>query len=134
MGTLREEVHQLLEDDAKLHTGTELGSLLGKYATEPYGVMFLAPPVNPAPPYIIFYINAESGRFPRDITINVTAYGNNFEAVLKRVYDLLHKTQITATDYSVKMMVYDWSSPDMFDDDLKCYKKSQRYWVKGIKV
>ena len=136
MATLKEAIVAILDTDAQLTAAGKLGntSLLGRSAATPYGIYFSSPPetIDLADGnYITYFINTQAGRKPRDIFINITAWGNNFEAVLKRVYDLLHNASITATDFSVKMIKYDFSGPETFDDEKKAYFRQDRFWVKG---
>ena len=138
MATLKEAIYKLLQDDAKLHNGTELGSLLGKYATAPYGIYFTTPPVEPAPPVVTYFINAQAIRSQelslRDIFINITAWGANFEAVITRIYDLLNGARLTTTDFLTLMLYWDGAGPELFDEDLHCYYRQDRFFAKAIKV
>jgi hypothetical protein len=135
MPTLREAIYTILETDAKLHTGTELGSLLDHYGTAPYGVFFSHPPPQPDLPLVTYSFTAQSQRFPRQSFLTITVWGNNFEAVHKRIYSLLNDAlPITASDSSVKMIKWEWAGPELWDDDLKCYYQQQRYEIKGIVI
>jgi len=125
--TLKEYIYQLLRDDATLHT------LLSRTET-PYGVYFMSPPAKPEFPMITYFINSQSGRFPREIAINVTVFGDNFEEVHNRIYELLHDIIPTSiSDCVPKMLKWDWSSPEMFDDSYKIFYRQDRYIVKGLK-
>jgi len=132
--TLRESIYKLLQDDAKLHTGTELGSLLGHYGTAPYGVFFGNPPASPSLPLVTYFFSSQTGRRPREIYINITAWGNNFEAIQNRIYTLLHKATINSTDYFTLMLKWDWAGPEIFDDNLKCYVNQHRFIAKGMRL
>lgn len=129
MATLREAIYKILSDDAKLSAAGTLGNLLGYHATnKPNCVYFMNPPEEPELPLLTYFISSENDNFPRTILFNFTAWGNNFEAILRRVYTLLQKKiEITATDYSTKALLFDWQSADMWDDDLKCYYKQTGY-------
>ena len=136
MATLKEAIVAILKTDAQLTAAGKLGnsSLLGRSTADPYGIYFSAPPesVDLADGnYITYFVNTQSGRKPRDIFVNITAWGNNFEAVLKRVYALLHDATVVATDFSVKMIKWDFAGPELFDSDKKCYYVQHRFWVKG---
>jgi len=127
MAILKEYIYQLLRDDATLHT------LLSKAET-PYGVYFMSPPAKPEFPLITYFVGPQSGRFPRDITINITAWGNNFEAVQNRIYELLHDVVPTGiSDCTPKMLKWDWAAPELFDDDYKIYYRQDRYILKVLK-
>jgi len=132
--TLRQAIYAILEADAQLHTGAELGSLLGHYSAEPYGLYFLSPPKVPSLPLVTYFFSAQGERKPRQLFLNITAWGDNYEAILERIYSLLSDTQITATDFSVKMLKWDWAGPELFDDDLKCYYQQHRYLCKAWKL
>lgn len=136
MATLKEAIVAILQTDAQLTTAGKLGhtSLLGRPAASPYGVYFSAPPkvIDLADgSFLTYFVNSQAGRRPRNIFINITAWGNNFETVMSRVYALLHDASITATDFAVKMIKYDFSGPELFDDEKKCYTRQDRFWVKG---
>jgi len=133
MATFREAIYKILQDDAKLTGAGQLGTLLGHSATAPYGVFFHHPPAEPSLPLITYFINAQSGRMPRDIFINVTAWGNNYEAVLNRVHTLLHDTRLTITDFVPLMLKWEGAGAELWDDDLKCYYRQDRYWARVIK-
>ena len=136
MATLREAICRILDDDAKLSAAGTLGNLLSYNATtKPDCVFFMNPPDEPKLPLLTYFISSENNDFPRTIFFNFTAWGNNFEAILARVYDLLHKkNEITASDYSTKALLFDWQSADMWDDDLKCYYKQARYRAIAVNV
>ncbi len=136
MATLKEAIVAILKTDAQLTGAGKLGnaSLLGRSAADPFGIYFANPPekIDLADgDYITYFISVQSGRKPRDIFINITAWGNNFEAILERVYDLLHDTGITSTDFRTLMLKFDFAGPELFDDDKKCYYRQDRFWVKG---
>jgi len=137
--TLKEAIYKLLQDDAKLHTGTELGSLLAHYAASPYGIFFSTPPAEPSLPLVTYFISGQSvggnsNAAERDIFINVTAWGSNFEAVQNRIYALLHNARLVTTDYQMLMIQWDQALAELWDAELKCYYRQDRYWLKGLKV
>lgn len=136
MATLKEAIVAILKADAQLTGAGKLGntSLLGRSADDPFGIYFSAPAetVDLADGnYITYFVGPQSARKPRDIFINITAWGNNFEAVLERVYDLLHDATVTATDLRVLMIKFEFGGPELFDDDKKAYFRQDRFWVKG---
>ena len=131
MATLRTAIWTIIRADAQLHTGTELGSLLGHWATEPYGLYWGWPPENHDLPVLAMRIIAEGSRRPRDITFQFIAFAENYEAILKRVRTLLHDVIPTADDFTVLMTKWDGASPELFDDDLKSRYQTNRFWVKG---
>jgi hypothetical protein len=136
MATLREAICKIIDDDAKLTAAGTLGNLLSYNATsKPDCFIHANSPETPAIPYLTYFISDETSFFPRNIFFNFTAWGNNFEAILARVYDLLHKKiEITASDYSTKAVLFEWASADLWDDDLKCYYKQARYRVITVKI
>lgn len=133
MATYREAIYKILQDDAKLTGAGKLGLLLGHSTTAPYGVYFHHPPAEPSLPLVTYFISAQSRRFPRDIFINITAWGNNYEAVLNRIDTLLNGARLTVTDVVPLMLKGEGAGPDLWDDDLKCYYRQDRYWAKVIK-
>ena len=136
MGTLREDIYSLLEADAQLDTGTELGTFLHKTTTAPYGVYFLAPPETPDFPILTYYFSAQEGKRPRSLFLNFTAFSKDFlfESILNRVHILLNNQIVTPSDFTHLMMKFDWASSEMFDDDYKIYKLINRYLLKAWKT
>lgn len=132
MATLKEAIYKILQDDAKLSTTGHLGNLLGKSTVAPYGVYYQNPPTTPVAPYITYSVVSMSERMPRVIAYNVMVWGDNFEAIHKLVYGLLHKKRLVITDYSSPMIFWDWSAPEMWHEDLKIYFQQQRYIVKAV--
>lgn len=137
MATLKEAIYGILSADAQL-TGvdgdgnTRMGTLLGQSGTAPYGVYFMAPPDQAALPYVTYYIPASTGRFPRTIMINFVAWGDNFEAILRRIYQLLHDAQTTSADFRAMMLKWDNGGAELWDDDLKCYYCTHTFICKAI--
>ncbi len=134
MATMKEAIYALLYADAQVNAGVQLGALLGHSAAAPYGIYFMAPPKNPDLPLITYFINAQSGRFPRIISVSITAWGNNFEAIQNRIYDLLHKVSLITADYSTKLLIWDNASAEIWDDNLKIYFRQDRFLAKGIVI
>ncbi len=126
MATLKETVYQTLRDDEPLHT------LLGKTAT-PYGVYWLAPPKVPAFPLLTYFINTQINDFPREIPFMITAWSDNFTLILDRVYTLLHEKTIVATDYGHITLIYDWSSPELYDDNYHIHYRQDRFIATAIR-
>jgi len=134
MATFKECIYKILQDDAKLNEAGKLGALLGHYSTAPYGIFFSHPPEEPDLPLVTYFISAQTGRFPRSIFVNLTAWGDNFEAAQNRIYALLHNASIVSTDFKTLMLKWDWAGPELFGDDLKCYYQQVRYLYKAIKL
>lgn len=129
MATFREAIYDILNTDAQSAVAGSLGVLLGYNAlTKPNCVFYMNPPVEPVLPLVTYFINTQVDHFPRVVTVSITAWGSNFSDVHKRVFDLLHKKiEIVATDFSVKAVLFDWSGPDLWDEDLQTYYCQQRY-------
>lgn len=137
--TLKEAIYKLLQDDAKLHTGTELGTLLGHYSAAPYGVYFSTPPAEPSLPLVTYFLSGQSAggnanAAERDIFVNITAWGSNFESVQNRIYTLLHNVRLSTSDYHMLLVQWDQALAELWDEQLKCYYRQDRYWLKGLKV
>ena len=124
--TLREKIYTTLRDD------TTLRNLLGKTQT-PYGIYLLSPPEVPQFPIITYFIGPQTGKMPRDITINITAWGSNYEEVQNRVYELLNRKIFQTDDFFQLLLTWDWASPEMWDDNFKVYYRQDRYIAKVIK-
>ena len=74
------------------------------------------------------------GRFPRDLYLDVTAWGDNYQDVLDRVYDLLHEKKLTSTDYKLMMLKWDSAMPEQYAEDLHVYFQKHRYLCRTIKL
>jgi hypothetical protein len=127
MSTLRAVIYSTLKDDPQLQT------LLDK-SSDPFGIYWHHPPQNPNFPIITFFIGSESDNFPRQIPYMITAWTGNFAAVLNRIFDLFHdKTLQELDDYGFVLSRYDWSSPEMYDEEYKIHYRQDRYILTGIK-
>jgi hypothetical protein len=135
--TLKQCIYALLAADAQVTDSGHLGDMLGLSASAPYGVYFQHPPEDinfESNSVITFFINSMAGRFPREIYFNVTAWGDNFEAILNRCYALLHNASLNSlSDYTGLMIKWNYSGPELYSDELRVYSQQQRYLIKGIK-
>ena len=134
--TFSETLCSILKADAQLSDAGTLGAYLDKAATAPYGVYFAFSPTI-ALPSLVFFFNVQSGDFPRTIGFNITVYGTIYELALRRVYTLLHakvSSFAACTDIRLLQVKYDWSSPDRYDEELKCYYRQDRYLAQGIYI
>lgn len=132
MPSFREAIGSILNTDAQSAVAGSLGVLLGyNVVTKPRCVYYINGPDKPVLPILTYSIIAQNEAFPQTIIWGFTAWSgtdNNFEAILKRVFDLLHKRhEITADDYSVKSIRYDDSPGDLYDENLKSYYRQDRY-------
>lgn len=129
MATFRESLYAILLTDAQSAVAGSLGVLLEYNAvTKPRCVYYINAPDKPVLPILTYSSVTQNEAFPRTIIWGFTAWGNNFEAVLKRVFELMHKRHaIEASDYSVKSMKFEGSSPDLWDVNLKSYYRQDRY-------
>jgi len=137
--TLLETIQKILKDDAKVTSSGHLGhtSLLGKSSISPYGIYYINPPEPPDIPQVVFQLGSTSSStaLPTNITLMLSAYGNNYEEILNCVYSLLQGTVISGiSDYKVLVIFREWESPVMFDDELKIYYRHVRYMVKGVPI
>ncbi len=136
MGTLRSDIYDVLQADAQLDTGTELGTLLGLSATEPYGVYLVYPPESvdyETKSVITYSVLTEAGKLPRDIYLTFTAWGGNYVDIQARIYTLLHEIQLTPTDFEMLQIQWDWAGPDSYDEGRHTYYQQHRYLVKAVK-
>ena len=128
MATFREAITTLLHEDATLRTLLESNA-----TTKPRCVFFGFPPERVNTPLLTYRVAAETGFLPRSIFVDIIAWGGDTAAILDRVQDILHKRrEITATDFSVKGLLYESSGAELFDIDLKCYYQRARY--RGVVV
>lgn len=138
MATVKETLYSILQADAQLTGGGQLGDLLGKSATTPFGIYFSSPPVEPDPSYITYFISGKNNQKPENIFLNITAWGDNFEAILSRIRTLLDvdagknsNSFAGASDYSVKYFEFESEFPESYDDDLKAYFQTIRFRIQG---
>lgn len=135
MATLKETVFAILKADAEKTADGTLGCLLGYNAgSKANCVFFMSPPENITLPVLTYYVLSEGGNFPHDLYVMVTCWGGDYEAVMERVRALLHNVRIDTADFAVKMCKYEWSSADIYDDNLKVYTRRDRYWLRGVKI
>lgn len=126
---LDEVIYDILHTDAQDTTSGRLGDLLGYNATTKPRCVFLEyPPERVDTPIITLAIIADAGRFPRDRFYGITVWGGEHDTILHRVWELLHKkTELTATDFSIKAILFDNCGSELYDEDLKVYYKQARY-------
>ena len=142
MPTLRQTIFTILNTDAQSAVAGSLGVLLGYNAvTKPNPVLFRNSPEKPKAPYLTYSIGSQSREGgstelnPRNLFFTITAWGDNFDAVLERVFDLLQKKKgLTATDFSIKAILFDTAGPELFDDDLKIYYRADVFMTKAVKI
>lgn len=129
MPTFKDTIYDILHTDAQDVTSGLLGDLLGYNAsTKPRCVFFTSPPERVDTPIVTYSIIAEGGFFPRDVFLGITVWGGSHDEILERIWNLLHKRiQLTATDFSIKALLYDGSGPEIWDENLKVYYKQARY-------
>lgn len=137
MSTLKTEFYNILATDAQSSSAGSLGMLLNMKSTEPYGIYFRNPPKEidfSSYSIITYFINSMAGDFPRDIYFNVTAWGNNFEAILNRCYDLLHDTRIeNVTDYKFLKCEFNNAGAELQSELFDVYFQVNRYLIRGVK-
>ena len=141
MATLKEQLVTILQTDAQDNTAGRLGALLGKSATAPYGIYYQNPPAEPDSSFITYHINFMTDNRPRMIFMNITAWGDNFEAIQNRIYALLHREAglnscsfVGVTDYTMQYFEWESALPELYDDDLRIYHQTHRFLAKGWKT
>jgi hypothetical protein len=136
VATFKEALYDILLTDAQSAVAGSLGVLLGyNAATKPRCVYYQNGPENPTLPILTYSVVAQNSSFPRTMLFGFTAWGNNFEAVQQRVFDLMHKRlEITATDFSVKAFLMDSTGPELWDTNLKCYYRQDTYRAIAVKT
>lgn len=138
MADVRNLIVSTLKADAQLSGAGKLGnsSLIGKPSVAPYGIYNAFPPEEPDFPLLTYQHITETGRRPRIIIIQFTAWGGVPENILDRVYMLFHRQESvfsTATDFAVFACFWDWSGPDINDANHRVWVKSHRYLLKAYK-
>lgn len=142
MASLKSEIYALLEADAQLTGAGKLGSWLAMSTTAPYGVYYRTHPdsINfDTYEILTYFISSQVAVGPpsiaqRDIYLNITAWGKDFDSILDRVYDLLHNISLTTTDYKVLEIKWDFAGPESFDEFNRVDYRQDRYKIKAIKV
>lgn len=134
MATVRAAIYKILQDDAKIGAEGHLGNLLNHTSDPPYGVFFVNPPETPNFPLITYQVIGETGKFPfpRDMFMDVTAWGDSCDAIQEVVHTLLDDARVTATDLVVLMLRWIWAGPDIFDDNYKVYTRRHRFQIRGV--
>jgi hypothetical protein len=127
MTTLRETVFSTLQGDATLRTA------LSKTAT-PYGVYAAFPSPKPVFPIVTVAELAAQGDFPRAGHYQFTVWYGNIETISVRIYDLLHNKAFSVSDFGFVTFLFDWSSPEMYDDNWHINYRHFRYAYTGIKA
>ena len=97
----------------------------------PYGVYYQTPKKDITPPLITFSFPGRSrpGEVRQNIYLSITAWGNNFLEIQDAVYSLFHKKSPVLTGYRILMIKYIESSPELWDDRLQCFYRSDRYEI-----
>lgn len=129
MATLQEAIATVLNDDAKITIAGHLGNLLGYNAsTKPNCVFYQYPQADIPTPLVSYRFSGESGRFPRNVFLDIVAWGGSFRAIQDRVWSLLDaRIGTTATDCQIKGILFESAGPELYDDDLKCHFQRSRY-------
>lgn len=134
MAKLKAEIYGLLETDAKLSGSDNLGhtSRLNQSSTKPYGIHFRNPPDDidfETVSVLTYFISSLTGEKPVDMFLTLTAWGSKYEAILERVYDLLHRRQadISPSDYVCLLILRDFVGPESFDEARRQYYRQDRY-------
>lgn len=117
---LRRYIHTTMRDDELLR------SILDKSAT-PYGVYVENTKQRPSVPYITHRLGSSSGYLVIDQYILITCYGDVAESALNRVRTLFDKQRITLSDVMALLIKWDWSSGELFDQELKTNYIQDRY-------
>ena len=128
MATFREAIYGILHTDA---TSGELATLLEYNAvSKPRCVFYMNPPELVAPPLLTHSIFDAVGDFPRRVSLGITVWGGDHDAIFDRVYQLLHeKTGPESDTWKIKSIRVEHEGPDIFDENLKVYYKVIRYEV-----
>jgi len=128
MASLKEAVYSILSTDAQNAGAGQLGALLGKTGTAPYGVYHSFPPENTTPPYITYSVISGVGYKPRRILMGFTVWAAGaWVDILDRIEALLHEQTFTADDYDMLKCFWEGLGPELYDADLKCYYQQARY-------
>lgn len=62
-------------------------------------------------------------------------FHNQYNAVLDRIYNLLHNYRFPTTpgDVAVKSCAWEWTGPDEFDEALECGAKRVRFKIESVR-
>ena len=121
---LRDYIRDTMRDSAEIKA-------LTAEVTSPYGVYYQNPKKDITPPLITFSFPGRSrpGEVRQNIYLSITAWGDNFLEIQDAVYTLFHKKSPVLTGYRILMIKYIESSPELWDDRLKCFYRADRYEI-----
>jgi len=126
--TLQEVIATILDNDARSTASGHLGDLLGYAVTKPDCVFYQYPQKDIPTPLVSYRFSGESGRFPKNVFLDIVAWGGSLRAIHNRVSDLLDaRIGTTATDCQIKGILFESAGPELYDDDLKCHYQRARY-------
>jgi hypothetical protein len=64
-------------------------------------------------------------------------WGGDRDAIRDRLFFLLHNKPekfIASTDFRIVYARYNWTSPDIYDNDLELYWNEERYLFRAVKL
>lgn len=133
--SIKAAIATILDTDARSVTGVALGALMEYDATNRADLVFFTKsPQNVAAPKITYRLGSQAGFFPKRIELRVTAWGDNFAAILDRVYTLLHKRgSITTDEAYIQQVIFERSGQELYDEDLRVYYREDTYQVIAVK-
>ncbi|MCK5020499.1 MAG: hypothetical protein KAS32_26005 [Candidatus Peribacteraceae bacterium] len=135
MATVKSAIVALLQTDAQIDNTANLGGLLGHVATEPYGIFYMNPPEEPDFPCITYNELVRSGRIPVEDYLNFTVWGGDIDAIMARLYELLHDAVLGDTIVIQNVGIkWNWDGPPIFDDRYKQYTRISRFMLKGVRT
>lgn len=140
MASLKEEIYDILYQDAQSVVAGSLGDLLENPTTEPYKVYQNYPLDQPRPPFIIFQLQGRA-KWPINMILTLSVIGYNYELIHDRIRDLLipdnsprERGRLIENADDIKHLgtFFESFGPDNWDMSLKQYFRTDTYVIKGI--
>lgn len=141
MASIKAALMTILNADAQINNAANLGGMLGKSSTAPYGIYYHHPPAKPVPPFVTYAMGFATGEQPRVIEVRFVAWtGKDVEpgsmaTIQDRIHALLNRKQLSSLDdHRFLQLIWDWHSEEQWNEDIESYFRVDRYMVKTWKT
>jgi len=137
VASLKAAIYSILSTDAQINNTANLGgsTMLNNSATSPYSIYYFHPRVKPTPPFITYSVGSAIGEQPRMTEVLIACWGGEIVTIMNRVHALLDRQPLSSlTDYRFLQMIWDWHSPEAWDEERQIYVRTDRFLVKSWKT